>query len=953
MNIHSIPVLTSLIKHAALLGAALLACQTLHSQSPGDTISLPKGTVEGTLPNGLHYLILPNKYPASRTEFRLVMRVGSVQQSDEQGGGAHFLEHIAFGGTEHFPNRQGIAYLESFGMKYGIDINAYTGFDRTIYMYAVPSDKLKQSAYAKPLSIIRDWMDGMTINPQRVETEKGIILEELRSTIQQDPFYDLKIGQGRFRERMPLGTIDEVRRMTSQTLSAYYRKWYVPSLATVVVVGDVDPVSMEQEIRKQFASLRPAPADDHIVYPLTYSPSRQIMIETDTLQVNDEIEIMIPHPCVVTRTIADARQKELGNLLVKTVSQRFNQRRLNCSLSDAWYLSGTNHLVFTIKEQKRQPLDSCIAEVANEIKNMMVNGFHDKEVEQAVSTSVARLQRSNFSDYPSTMWCDDFADYVISGDRYMTDPEQINGLCRSLETVTGSELQALLCNWMSYKDSTMLVAVRTSPEKKPLRTLERIDSAWKQGEQTPLIPYEYEEKEQIEEVRIATPAILKERHPFDPSCIARTTDYSELGIREVQLRNGITLLMRPTNDEGNILFSSFAPGGLASISPEEYPMLDGAASYIDMGGIAKAKVNLGDYLYQNDMSLSTAMENNWHGLMGFFSADKADEYFNLVYEKIVDPELRYKDFEDIRESLLESLGEESLLTKMLNRAPDRMLMARLNELMGNTLNNLTGSPTRQQIEALSLDTMARYYKEIYGQPNNTTYLICGDFNPDSITRSFVSVFSRFSKVKQPTYRGTSPLQLPRETLTERFPNENKTQTVFDYLYFGKYQPNLRNSLVIKLMSNIVRNRLIAELRERESLVYSPYIALFYEGIPRGYYYFDISASVENSNMPRINTLLRQLLADLQEQPVSEDELNPLKQSFLIAKRETLDGNSSAAWRTTITSLLKNGESLKDFARYEKVLNSITPKDLQKAFKKYLDLDRFVLLYMSNQDVELQ
>ncbi len=183
-----------------------------------DPIALPPATLEGQLPNGLRYLILPSDFPADRAEFRLIWQVGAVQQDDNQGGCAHFLEHMAFGGSKHFPNRGAVAYLESLGMKYGIDVNAFTGHDRTIYMFAVPSDSLKDTGFAKPLSIIRDWMTDLTINPARVETEKGIILEELRSTFQEDPFYDLKIGQNRFSERMPLGTPDEVKRMTAKTL---------------------------------------------------------------------------------------------------------------------------------------------------------------------------------------------------------------------------------------------------------------------------------------------------------------------------------------------------------------------------------------------------------------------------------------------------------------------------------------------------------------------------------------------------------------------------------------------------------------------------------------------------------------------------------------------------------------------------------------------------------------
>ncbi|MDE5980955.1 MAG: insulinase family protein, partial [Bacteroidaceae bacterium] len=210
--------LNQCISHVALLWAAWLVCVPLAAQSLTDSIKLPADIVEGRLPNGLRYLLKKNESPASRTEFRLIMHVGSVQESELQKGGAHFLEHIAFGGTKHFPNRSAVQYLESLGMKYGQDINAYTGFDRTVYMFAVPSDRQKADRFRKPLLILRDWLTDMTINPERVETEKGIILEELRGYDVGDDFYDLKIGQGIFRDRMPLGNTDDIRRMTAGTL---------------------------------------------------------------------------------------------------------------------------------------------------------------------------------------------------------------------------------------------------------------------------------------------------------------------------------------------------------------------------------------------------------------------------------------------------------------------------------------------------------------------------------------------------------------------------------------------------------------------------------------------------------------------------------------------------------------------------------------------------------------
>ncbi len=935
-----------------------------NSDLASDTIALPKGTVEGVLPNGLRYLILPNGFPAGRTEFRLVWKVGSVQQDDSQGGCAHFLEHMAFGGSENFPDRGAVAYLESLGMKYGIDINAFTGHDRTIYMFATPADTLRASGFAKPLSIIRDWTDRLTINPDRVETEKGIILEELRSTFQEDPFYDLKIGQNRFSSRMPLGTPEEVGRMTAEVLNDYYRKWYVPRLGAVIVAGDLDAASVEKEIRRQFSSLKPAADPGYRTYPLDYTPRRQIMVEADSLNNRDEIEIIFPHEGLVCRTLADALRQETGNIVVNALARRIGELGVSGDVSDAWYLGGTNHLVFTARESRDISVDSCVAMIAGAVSNAMTRGFSAAEIKYHADRAARRIGRmANQGGKSSDMWCDDFADYIISGDRYLSDTGQIRKLQAAVAAITPDEVRETLAGWMAEADSAMLVAARTSPGRAARFTLADVASWWKRGSETPAEPYVFSEPVESVAEPIPTPAVLAENHPFDKSQIAACSDYPSLGIRRYELANGITLLLKPTADDGMALFGSVAPGGYSSISPERLPLLGGTASYIDMGGIAKAPENLGDYMYQNGMALSTTIENDWHGFLGAFDAAMAKEFFNLAYEKITDPQLCYEDFEEIRESMLEDVGRESTLEKMLNRAPDRMLMARMDELMGNAASTppadsgMTAAERletqRGQIRSMSLDSMAVFYRGLFARPQESVYMVCGNFDPDSLARDFSAAFSRLAPDTAPAPRRTDRLDLPAETLTQRFPNGNPSQTAFDYLFFGRYEPGLRGSLVLKLMSNLLRNRIIAELREKRALVYSPYVGLSYEGKPRGYYYFDINSSADNANMPQVHEALLGVIGRLRSEAASAAELDAIKRSCVIAKRETLNPYSPSAWRTTLTSLLKNGESLDDFDRYEAIIESITPEEVREGFERYINPDLFALLYMSDSEVRLK
>lgn len=947
---------------AFVCGAAFSAVSPPASAAGlSDLITLPEGTVEDSLPNGLRYILLPNGFPAGRTEFRLIWRVGAVQQDDSQGGCAHFLEHMAFGGSENFPERGAVAYLESMGMKYGIDINAFTGHDRTIYMFATPSDSLRDTGYAKPLSIIRDWTDRLTINPQRVETEKGIILEELRSSFQDDPFYDLKIGQNRFSSRMPLGTPDEVSRMTAQVLEDYYRKWYVPQLGAVVVVGDIDPTSVEREIRRQFSSL-PAKADPGFrSYSLDYNPSRRIMLDVDSLNNRDEAEIIIPHPASVTRTLDDARRKEAGNIAVAALARRFSDLGIKADVSDAWYLGATNHLVFTAREDRDADLGTCISALAAVVRTALEYGFSKEEIKYHADRAARRLGKISRAGSPSDMWCEDFADYVISGDRYISDPGQIAILQKAVAEITPEEVGAILKDWVACMDSTVLVAVRTSPKKAPDHTLDAILGRWHEGFGRTPEKYVFTEPVPAKAVPIATPAILAKRHPFNPDQIVSVRDYASLGIREYTLSNGIMLITRPTTGDDAAMFAMIAPGGYSSIEPSRLPLLGGAASYIDMGGIAKVHSDtLGDYLYQNDMALSTTLGNDWHGFLGAFEPTRSGEFFNLVYEKITAPELRYADFEDVRASMLDDVGHESMLTRMLSRASDRQLMARMDELMCNTLDNGAAyrgvadrdEAQREFIRRMSLDSIAAFYTGLYANPNGSVYIISGNFTPDSIAAEFAPVFSRFVPSDGPAPR-MSPLNLPETTLTERFDNENESQTEFDYVYFGRFTPGLRNSLVLKLMSNLLRNRIISELREHRALVYSPYVSLTYEGLPRGYFYFDINSSTENANMTQIHSALRDVIARLRDKACDQAELDAIKRSCIIARRETLTPYSPSAWRTTLVSLVKNGESIEDFDRYESIIESITPEEIRAAFNQLINPDLYLLLYMSDQNVSLK
>lgn len=921
-----------------------------HAQTTADgktPIKLPPRTVEGTLSNGLHYIILPNETPAHTSEFRLVMRVGSVQETDKQKGGAHFLEHMAFAGSKNFPGRSMIDELESYGMKFGRDINAVTGFDRTIFMFTVPMDKADSHTAKRTLLMLHDCLANLTFDAERTKKERGVILEELRGYDFGDDFYDLKMGNGRFVQRIPLGSSDDIRRIDRQTLIGFYKQWYSPRMATVVVVGNVDAKEIEEEIKKLFSPIPDKPVNGFRTYPLTYKQGITIQEVNDTLHRNSELELMIPHPCVVARDIDSYYRRELGVFLFHAIARRFRLQHIRCNVSDTWYLSDKNHFALSVEGKDKDELLKQISTVVHELNSIRTQGFDPQELKEAMDSYTGRLKAQS-GDQFSSKWCDDFVDYIISGDRYINTPEEMSQVVQRMKATSNQTLQDILAEWLSYEKQSLLVAYRNYAGPGNRITEEDIRKAWDDGEQQPVTPFGYTPKTEKDNTpRINTPACLAYVPPFDPSLIVSEKFYPDMKVTDVKLKNGVRFVLRPTTDkESPVMLHAFAPGGTDDLSPEEYQLYEGTGGYMEMGGIAKvAHDTLSSFMAQEDISMNIAIDNNWHEVLGMIPADRVQLLLNLIYEKMEDPELPYDDFEAVKQEEIAHFGKETLLSQMLKRASDRMLTNRLDSLMGNASAMSRMPRTVEKLKDTTLDGIAAYYKRLFGNPNGLTFVLTGPFDADSVKQRLTATFGRMQKSGQPLKSHRHAFRLPERSYIEGFPNEKETQTIFDYVFFGEYKPSLTETLTLKLLRDVMQNRLLSVLREQESVVYSPYVSLFYHGLPQGIYYFDLSASVDYANTGKIDGLLKQIVTDLRNHPIKTDELETLKKSFLVTKRQVLSDEAASEWKNSLTGLLKNGETLDSFEQYARCLQGISTKELQKAARRYLHPDKFVLLYI--------
>src|SRR3954470_18276854 len=265
-----------------IVGATCLTAATLAAQQPASTappqapstasaatasptqkIPFDPQLTTGQFANGLHYYIRKNKKPEQRAELRLVVNAGSILEERDQSGLAHFVEHMAFNGTKHFPKQETVKFLESIGMRFGPSVNAFTSFDETVYMLEVPTGK--PDVLDKAFLILEDWAHNVSFEPDEIDKERGVITEEWRlrrgaGARMQDKQFPILFKGSRYAERLPIGDMEVVQSFKHERLKKFYEDWYRPELMAVVAVGDFDKAAIETLIKTHFGSIPKSPA---------------------------------------------------------------------------------------------------------------------------------------------------------------------------------------------------------------------------------------------------------------------------------------------------------------------------------------------------------------------------------------------------------------------------------------------------------------------------------------------------------------------------------------------------------------------------------------------------------------------------------------------------------------------------------------------------------------------
>ncbi len=599
---------------------ALLLALTAQAQMP-QLPPIPADTAvrTGKLANGLTYYIRYNNWPENRAEFYIAQRVGSLQEEESQRGLAHFLEHMCFNGTEHFPGNEVMRYCESIGVQFGRDLNAYTAIDETVYNISnVPTDR--QSALDSCLLILYDWANGLLLDPKEIDKERGVIHEEYRLRTSADMrMFERSLPKlypgSKYGHRMPIGLMSVIDSFKPQTLRDYYEKWYRPDNQGIIIVGDVDVAHVEAEIKRLFghieAPVNPAPV---VAEPVPDNAEPIVVIEKDKEQRVNTMEVIFKHdalPDSLKNNMAYVISCYMRDLAISMLNARLAEYAqkpespfVQASAIYASYIFAKTKDAFDISALPKDGLgEASLAAMMREARRAAEFGFTPTEYARAKADATSALDKmySNKDKRYNAQFCEEMKENFLNGEPMPAIDYYYAAMKQVIPTIPLEAINAVMKTLVPPSDTNIVVISFNNvrdPETYPTEqgVLNTIASVRAEK----LTPYVDNVKDEP----------LIKQPPAKGSIVKEETN-ALLGYKELTLSNGAKVILKPTDyKKDQVIMQAEGLGGSSLYGEQDYANLklfDDVVEASGLGAFSHTELEkaLAGKIASASMSLST------------------------------------------------------------------------------------------------------------------------------------------------------------------------------------------------------------------------------------------------------------------------------------------------------------------------------------------------------------
>ena len=875
----------------------------------------------GKLENGLTYYIRHNNYPEGQANFYIAQKVGSVLEEDDQRGLAHFLEHMCFNGTEKFPGNGVVKYLESIGVKFGGDLNAYTSIDETVYNI----DNVPMSvagAIDSCLWILHDWAGGLLLEDEDIDKERGVIHEEWRqrNTAQQRMMeaVALKMYPGnRYGDRFPIGTMEVVDNFPYSALRAYYEKWYRPDQQAIVVVGDVNVDEIEAKIKDIFADLRmPENPAERVYYPIADNKEPIVAIAQDKEQQYGIVYLFAKHEAIPTEFKSDMQYLLVDyakGMFAQMIGSRMSELAMN---PEAPFVEGfISDDEFFLAKTKEGKVKESLAVLYREMLRAQRHGFTESEYVRARAQFLTQLESAynERAKVRSQRYCKEYV-------RHFIDNEPIPGI-ENLYAIMNQYAPMLPVDLVNgYVQGLMsdsnLVVMAMLPEKEGLThpteaeiaqlladvAAEEITAYVDQVSDEPLIAQEPEGGKVVK---------------------AKEAAY---GYKQLTLSNGATVYLKSTDFKADqIMMHAISKGGQALYDESEHINLSQAISVIENNGIgAFSTTDLQKVLAGKKAHVAPYLNMYREGLNGSSTPKDFETLMQLTYLQFTAPRLdseAFASFKNKQKAMLENqeLDPQSALGDTI-----------VKEFYNN-------HPRAINMKAADVDKIddariLEIYKERFANAADFIFVFTGAIDEAvaiPLIEKYIGGLPAGGKKEKYV---DAKLDMQKGEIKNIFEKQMATPSATVYLvYSGKMKYSLKNTLMMGLTDQILDIIYTEEIREKEGGTYGVGTSGSLGRVPKETARLLVMFQTSPELREKLTGMAVDLLYKFAEEGPRQQDLDKVRDYMLKKHAESLKENSY--WSNLMQNYALDGiDSYKD---YEKILKSITTEDLKKFVKNLL------------------
>lgn len=884
----------------------------------------------GVLPNGLKYFIIQNKKPEKKIELRLAINAGSILEDKDQLGLAHLMEHMNFNGLKNFPKNEVVHYLQSIGVDFGADLNAYTSFDETVYILPIPADDKQK--IDRGFQIIADWSGAALLENDEIDKERSVVLEESRLGKGADDRMMKKwlpeyLNGSLYADRLPIGDDDLLKNFPHDAIKRFHRDWYRPNLEAVVVVGDIDPSEAERLIKEKFsgfknpASPRPRPES----FDVPNRTSSKAMVLSDAEAPYTFIQMIgnsrkVKAATTTDEYLDDVKQNLFNSILANRLMEATKAANppyffAQAGISGGWARNYENYSMMAVCGTDK--IEDAVKKLVEESIRMKQFGITAAELERAKADLMSGYEKSynERNKTESKARVDELVRHFLTNECVPGIEWEYNTVKSNLNKISLNEVNKFKDEIDIDKTYFALVTTKTAENLMSDADLKKIVDESLSGKVSA-----YTEK--------ALPKTLLAKEPT-PGKVTKETKDDKIQTTTWTLSNGATVTYKKTdfkNDE--IVFSGYRYGGSSLYDGKDIESADFCNNVVDeMGYGAFSSTDLDKFLTGKNVSVNTSMDLYSETIGGRSTIKDFETAMQLLYLKCSSPR---KD----EEGMASFISKQNQINAQQKSDPQSFYMDTLNRYMYNNHPRSKEIYDASDLAKINMDNAIAFYNKRFNTANGMNFFFIGSIPTDNFKTMVEKYIGGLKGDKVET--ASRDIKMDPITGENNFKvNKGKDPkaVVNDMMYYNTPYVN-KDELALNILAEVINNRITDIIREKMSAMYSGGMGFKLAKFPKEKFSMQSYLPCGPENVEKVRVAFWDILNECKKPGnITADEIT--KAVEVSIQKYKVGVKTNGYWVGTLTKYQQYGLPTENILNFETRLKAITPANLTDVANKYL------------------